>query len=325
MSDVVVDRNAPSVRTLWRGTGTAAAVTQAMVVFAALMVTLGTAYLALSEKIAEADLAWLLRALGIGVAALATAYLWRNPRRPRWVQRNEFIYPALMGVLNLWPVLLAAVWARSGASQLAHTLVADRVTSLMAVAVMSLAISAGVLVFRMVSELINPLAGNAIELVTEKWRIEFEKWKIARDGARIDPELAARYDAALAEIQRLRKVIDDLKSNPQVRFVASNHGSARGSGSDVFEQGMLRKFLIGAWGDRGWQRRRWVGASAQQDYGDSMPQSEWQRMVSWLERLGVFVHERPRAGLDLAEVLADLGLDPVEAAEGGDIDGDEVD
>lgn len=220
MSEVTIDKNAPSVRTLWRGTGTGTAVVQSGIVTLTLWVAFTAMYLIVGSRISLESYESVLR-IGVFIPTVVLmALLWRQPVTPRFVQRNHRIWPALVMVLNLWPILAVGIYSRSIVPRIARGLVNDQGLSVGIITIVCLFIGGGFLVFRMVSELVNPLNGNAIELITKKWDIAFEKWKIDRD--RSLTRAIAERDEALIENRQLR---DELKKARSRVRVMQSYGS----------------------------------------------------------------------------------------------------
>ena len=224
MNETVIGGRIPSVQTRWRGSGTMSALTQALVIAFTIGLLISLAYAGVRTQITFWEWHQVFTWIGLVPCVYVTLRFWRNPSEetPEWWSRAEraWLYGPTIWISNLWPFIVYLWWGR-----LVNVL-ADKFANAPEVAIGAAfliggLVGGGLLIYRLTTELIQPLEGNAIEPMIKKMEINFERWKLERDRS---------VDVIRAERDQLRQQVSELRvqlkdNQMRVRIMYANRGS----------------------------------------------------------------------------------------------------
>lgn len=253
----------PSVTTHWRGSGTIAALVQAVVISGTIGLILSGMYLGIRTQITYWEWHGLFTWIGLIPAALITLRFWRSPsaETPAWWNRPDrvWLYGPTIWLSNLWPFLLYLWWTKL-VNVLAAKFDAEPQVAIGAAFMIGAFIGGGLLVFRLGSELIEPLKGNAIEGWVKDKEIAFQKWQIERNN---DAEtLRGQVQALQADNTKLRDQLALASKRSRVIYkVVEPNGQERITeySDDAIElEDVFDQFVRGAWAHPTRTRDEWV-------------------------------------------------------------------
>lgn len=248
----------PSVTTKVTDNGNRTAVEQWLLLTILPALVLSALYLAIRSQMTAAG--WYDLFTLIGVAASAYALLrysrWqRVDLDPAKTRRPDAARFGLNLIINSWPVVLAVLWQVLVVENIAY-LLDERWPIVVVFITLACAIFATVfIVFRLVRELRDPLAGNSIEIGVRERELKHEL-KIAKleaDKNRGRAEYAQQLEEELARTK------DELaRAQRSSRVIYSNHGSARGNSQHVIDDNeLLNVFVYRAFSGEQHKRDEW--------------------------------------------------------------------
>lgn len=249
----------PSVKTVVKDNGNRTALEQWALLTAIPALVLSGLYLAVRSQM-TVDAWWtLLTVVGVAGALIALVRFGRwhtvdlDPAKTRRPEAAQF---GLNLVANSWPFVLVLLWQAAVVDQLALTL-ADNWPVVMVFIWCACAIVSSVFFGRrMIRELLDPLAGNSIEIgVREReLRHELRMKTLEAKRAQASVEYAQQLEAKVAELEQQLN-----KAKRGSRIIFSNHGSARGNSNLVIDDNeMLNRFVVAAFGGERRTRDEWA-------------------------------------------------------------------
>lgn len=292
----VVTRSLPSVQTRVTGNETTKSIVQAIVILLTIGITLTALYSSI-QAVMNRD-RWQLVFAGfgylLGLVVFIRFWRWEDglqgssqfPRITAWLG-NVFV--------NSWPWVVVAAYQIIGVPLLVTVVSVRPEIVVMFCWVLSLLVAAVFLLYRTGSELINPLFGNAIEIVTLKINVAFEKWKIERAESvsnlhneirRLESELEKR-DELIATLQSVKMPAIDLSKSIQKVNIdgdLSFSSVARGKQRPI-EPVLFARFIIDAFGGVGFKREDWSKIGVGRD--------DWEAMTNALKPWAIDNSNRP--------------------------------
>lgn len=257
--ETVLARGIPSVQTYWRGSGTVAALTQAFVICVAVGVLLSLTYLAISSQIGYWDWHVIFTWAGLLPCLALTWRFWRNPREPApefWSRPDRiWLYGPVIWLGNFWPLLIYLFWTKA-VNVLAAKFSTEPAVAVGASFLIGAFIGGALLIFRLGSELIEPLRGNAIEPMVKRMELDFERWKTQR-GVDVDA-LRAQNQALQAEINRLSNQLKIEASRTRVVYKSNNERVTEYSDDYIDNEDLFDQFVRAVWGGEDLNRDQWV-------------------------------------------------------------------
>lgn len=305
----VVTRNLPSVQTRITGDETIKAIVQAFVLFVALGIALTALYWSIYSVMTVDRWRFVFAGSGylIGLAAFIKFWSWQDglegdsqfPRITAWLG-NVFV--------NSWPWgFILAYEAFIVPLLIAITSTAPHIVT-MFIWVASLLIAVAFLVYRIASELFDPLAGNAIEIVTLKINVAFEKWKINHNEsvsalknkiARLESQLEQR-DKLIATLQGIKNPTADLSKSIWKMEIDGRlqFGSYSRNKRREIDPALFARFILDGMGGIGFKRADWDNIGVGKD--------DWTAMTNALKPWALDGSNQPimTTGKVMRELLA---------------------
>lgn len=214
----------PSVQTRWYGTGTLSASFQGLVIALVIGSILSVIYAGVRTQISYWEWHGLFTWVGLIPTVLVMIRFWRNPKAetPGWWSRpdREWLYGPTIWLSNFWPLVIYLWWTKV-VNTLAGKFDAEPQVAIGAAFLIGGMVGGGLLVFRLATELVEPLKGNAIEPMIKQMEIRFEKWKLERDKS-VDV-IKDERDQLRAQVTELRQQLKD--NQMRVRIMYANRGN----------------------------------------------------------------------------------------------------
>lgn len=237
----------PSVKTVVKDNGNRTALEQFALLTLVPSAVFSGLYLAVRSQM-TVDAWWtLLTIAGVALAVVALVRFGRyhkvdlDPAKTRRPGAAQF---GLNLIVNSWPFLLTILWQSAVVDQFSLTLANNWPVVIAFITCTCAIISSIFFGRRMIRELLDPLAGNSIEIgVREReLRHELKIKTLEAKRAQASVEYAQQLEARVAD---LAQQLDTAKRGSRVIY--SNHGSARGNSSHAIDNNaVLNAFVLEA-------------------------------------------------------------------------------
>jgi len=237
----------PSVKTVVKDNGNRTALEQFALLTLVPAAVFSGLYLAVRSQM-TVDAWWtLLTIAGVAVALVALVRFGRyhkvelDPAKTRRPAAAQFGFNL---IVNSWPFLLTILWQAAVVDQFSLTLANNWPVVIAFITCTCAIISSIFFGRRMIRELLDPLAGNSIEIgVREReLRHELKMKTLEAKRAQASVEYARQLEGQVAD---LTQQLDKAKRGSRVIY--SNHGSARGDSSHHIDNNELfNQFVIAA-------------------------------------------------------------------------------
>lgn len=260
----MADNNAPwirepSVKTIVKDNGNRTALEQWALLTLIPALVLGGLYLVIRSQMTADSWYTLFTIIGVAAALIALVRFGKWHRvelDPDKTRRPEAAVLGLNLVANAWPFVLALFWQAAIVEPLCWTMANEWPTVLVFIVCGCAIVASAFFGRRMIRELLDPLAGNSIEIGVRKLELRHEEKtaKLAAQKSRAQAEYAQQLEDELA---RTRADLERAKRGSRVIY--ANHGTARGNSNLMIDDNeMLNRFVVAAFGGERRTRDEWA-------------------------------------------------------------------